>query len=149
MRALAIDVKMSNTFFMIILYNIIMKNVFDIFTSRARALILRTLYFQKEHIPLRHISAISNLPVFSVQNAVTPLVDEKIIKRIEKDNNVLFELNKEYPLYSVLEHIFIVEVNNRISLEAAAFYERAVQILEFATAANIIFKRAKQKRGVQ
>ena len=84
------------------LYNISVKNIFDIFTSRAKIMILRTLHFQEEAIPLRHLSLISGLPIFSVQNAIDPLLDEAIINRIEKDNNVLFALNEKHPLYKIL-----------------------------------------------
>lgn len=126
-----------------------MKSVFDILTSRARSVILRTLYFQSEPIPLRHISAISGLPVFSVQNAVDSLLTEHVIKRSEKDNNVLFELNREHFLYSVLEQFFIIEMNSRIRLEAGSFHEKARLVLEFAAAANSMFQCAKQKRGLK
>lgn len=126
-----------------------MKNIFDIFTSKARVMILRTLYYQKQAIPLRHVSSISNLPIFSVQNAINSLADEKLIIKTEEDNNILFELNKEHPLYGILEQFFTIEINNRICREAGLFYQRARQTLEFASAANIIFKRAKQKRVIK
>jgi hypothetical protein len=121
-----------------------MKNIFDIFTSKARVMILRTLYFQEQAIPLRHVSLISGLPIFSVQNAVGSLLGEKIINKTEKDNNVLFELNKKHSLYDILEQFFIFEVNNRIRLEAESFFQKAKQVLKFASDANIIFKRAKR-----
>lgn len=124
-----------------------MKTIFDIFTSRARVMILRTLYFQENPIPLRHLSLISGLPVFSVQNAVGSLLDEKIIRRAEKGNNVLFEINKEHHLYNILEQIFIVEMNFRICFEAKLFCLKAKRALGFANAAGVIFKRARQKKG--
>jgi DNA-binding transcriptional ArsR family regulator len=125
------------------------KNILEIFTSRARVLILRTLYFQEDPIPLRHVSEISNLPVRSVQNALNALLEEAIINRSEKDNNTLFELNKEHASYDVLEQIFILEMNARIYSEAASFCQKAKRALEFASAANTIFKRAKQKRSIK
>ena len=124
-----------------------MKNIFDILTSRAKIMILRTLYFQEQAIPLRHLSLISSLPVFSVQNATNPLLEETIISRIEKDNNVLFALNKKHPFYKILEQFFIIERNNRIHLEAKLFYQKARQVLKFAAAANIVFRRAKLRRN--
>lgn len=127
-----------------ILYNIYMKSIFDILTSKAKVMILRTLYFQEQAIPLRHVSLISDLPVFSVQNAIDSLLSEKLVDKTEKDNNVLFELNKKHPLYDILEQFFIIEINNRIRLEAASFYRKAKQALRFASDANIIFKRAKR-----
>ncbi|MBI5300446.1 MAG: hypothetical protein HY877_09195 [Deltaproteobacteria bacterium] len=112
-------------------------------------MILRTLYYQKRAIPLRHVSSISNLPIFSVQNAIHSLVDDNLIIRTEKDNNVLFELNEKYFLYSILEQFFILEANNRISLEAKLLYQKARATLEFANTANIFFRRVKQKRVTQ
>lgn len=126
-----------------------MKNVFDVFTSRARIIILRTLYYQRLAIPLRHVSSISNLPIFSVQNAIGSLLDEKLLILTEKDNNVLFALNKEHPLHNILEQFFTMEANNRISLEAKRFSQRARQALEFASTAGVFFKHAKQKRIVK
>lgn len=131
-------------------YTIIgVKNILDIFTSRARVLILRTLYFQEQPIPLRHVSEISGLPIFSVQNAVASLLEEKLISKTEKDNNVLFKLNQEHSLYNVLERIFILEMNARICSEAISFYQKAKRALEFANTATTFFKRAKKKRGLK
>jgi len=112
-------------------------------------MILRTLYYQKRAIPLRHVSSISNLPVFSVQNAIHSLMDDNLIIRTEKDNNVLFELNQEHLLYNILEQFFNIETNNRISLEAKLFCQKARATLEFANTANIFFRRVKQKRITQ
>lgn len=125
-----------------------MKTVFDIFTSKSRAVILQTLFFQKRPIPLRHISSISDIPIFSVQNAVNSLLNENLISKTEEDNNVLFELNKKHPLYNVLEQIFTIEMSARIRLEAKQFCQKAKQVLEFANAVGIIFKCTK-KRGIK
>jgi len=129
-----------------ILYNISVKDIFDILTSRARVKILRTLYFQLQPIPLRHIAYISDLPIFSVQNAIKSLSGDGIVNRRNSDNCVLFELNKKDPLYPVLEQFFIIEINNRIFTEAKTYYQKARQTLEFANAANIIFRHAKRKK---
>lgn len=126
-----------------------MDNVFDIFSSLARVKILRTLYFQAVPIPLRHIAYISGLPVFSVQNAVKSLTDDEIIGRSEKGNYVLFEINRNNPFYEVLKQFFIIELNNRIRMEAKKSYHKARQALEFANAADIIFSHAKRKGNIK
>lgn len=126
------------------LYNKLVKNLFDLFTSRARVMVLRTLSCQERPIPLRHVSRISGLPVLSVQHAVASLADEKIITRTEEDNNVLFELNREHPFSGVLEQIFTLETNARIRSGARGFHQKAKRALEFASAANAMFKGAKQ-----
>lgn len=124
-----------------------MKSIFDLLTSRAKILVLRVLYFQHEPVPLRHISALSGLPVFSVQNAVDLLFDEGTITRSERDNNVLFELDRKYPLYNVLEQFFVAEVGHRIRLQSGSFNERACRVLEFAAGTNKVFKRARQRKA--
>lgn len=126
-----------------------MNDIFDIFTSKARVKILRTLYFQLQAIPLRHIAYMSDLPIFSVQNAVKSLLNDKIISETKEVNYVLFELNRRNPFYALLEQFFIIEINNRICMEAKTYYQKARQALEFANAANTIFKRAKQKRNIK
>lgn len=124
-----------------------MKTIFDVLTSKARIMVLRTLYLQGEAIPLRHLSAISGLPVFSVQNAIEPLLDETLIIRSEEGNNVLFELNKKHSLYITLKQFFIIEMNNRILLEAQLFCQKAKQVLAFAAAADVLFRRVKRMRA--
>lgn len=126
-----------------------MNNFIDIFSSKARVRILRTLYFQPQAIPLRHIAYISDLPVFSVQNAVGSLLEDEIINSLKKDNCVLFKLNKSSPFYTVLEQFFTIEINNRIRMEAKTFYQKAREALAFADAANIIFRHAKKKRSIK
>lgn len=123
-----------------------MDNFFDIFSSKSRVKILRTLFFQPQAIPLRHIAYISDLPIFSVQNAVKSLLNDKMITKIVKENYVLFELNKKNSLYTVIEQIFLIEIDNRICMEAKTYYQKAKRALEFASAANIIFKHAKKKK---
>lgn len=123
-----------------------MLNIFDIFTSKARVMVLRTLAFQDVAIPLRHIAALSGLPVFSVQNALGSLVSEHIITRTENDNNVLFELDKNCDMYDLLLQFFILETNDRISREAKKYFGKAARVLSFTGSAGIVFQNAK-KRG--
>ena len=132
-----------------ILYSINVDNIFDIFSSKARVKILRTLYFQPQPIPLRHIAYISDIPVFSVQTAIILLLDEKMLNRTEKGNYVLFELNRDHPLYAVLEQFFIIELQNRIQTESKTYCHKAKLLLEFVNSANIIFQRTKKKRNVR
>jgi DNA-binding transcriptional ArsR family regulator len=121
-------------------------SVFDILTSKAKAIILRTLYFQPKAIPLRHIAYLSDLPIFSVQHAIKSLLDNGIVSRKKEGNNVLFELNRGNPLYTTLQQFFIIELNNRIVADAKIYYHKAKAALDFANAANILLKRVRQKR---
>ncbi len=123
-----------------------MKFIFDIFTSKAKVVVLQTLYFQEQPIPLRHLAEISNLPIYSVQNATCQLLDDELIIKIEEGNNTLFKLNKDHPLYNTLEQIFIIEMKDRIALNANSFEQKARRALEFINTTNVIFKHAKKKK---
>jgi DNA-binding transcriptional regulator GbsR (MarR family) len=120
-----------------------METVFDIFTSRARGRILRTLYFQKTPIPLRHVALISDLPVYSVQNALATLRDEEIIHRIDMDNNALFELNTKHPFYPILTQLFTAETNAKIQQAAELSQHKAEHCLNFASSTQKLLRRAK------
>lgn len=120
-----------------------MQTIFDIFTSRARGRILRTLYFQKTPIPLRHVALISDLPVYSVQNALTSLQDEKLVHRFDMGNNALFELNPHHPLHPILTQLFVTETNAQIRESAALFQHKAKHCLNFASSTQKLLRRAK------
>lgn len=122
-----------------------MKTIFDIFTSKARGRILRTLYFQHQPTPLRHVALISDLPVYSVQNALDSLLTEEIVCRHEKGNNVLFELNKHHPLYSILEQLFITEAKTRIRMTAELLPHKARQSLEFANTTKTLLHHTRKR----
>lgn len=126
-----------------------METIFDILTSKAKIVILRTLYFQPAAIPLRHIAYLSNLPVFSVQRALASLLESGMVCRSERDNNVLFELDRDNSLYPTMEQFFIIEMKDRIANEAKTHFKKAKAALDFANAANILFKRVRQKRNVK
>lgn len=126
-----------------------MESIFDILTSKAKVVILRTLYFQPAPVPLRHIAYLSDLPVFSVQRALASLLENGMICRSEKANNVLFELNRENALYPTMEQFFLIEMKDRIVAEAKTNYKKAKAALDFANAANILFKRARGKRNAK
>ena len=126
-----------------------MESIFDILTSKAKVVILRTLYFQPAAIPLRQIAYLSDLQIFSVQRALTSLLDDGMVCRSERGNNVLFELNRKNPLYPTLEQFFMIEMNNRIVAEAKSYCQKAKASLDFANAADILFKRARQKRNTR
>lgn len=128
------------------LYDNIMLNIFDIFTSKARVKVLRTLAFQVEAMPLRLIASVSDLPVFSVQNALNSLCLDGVVIRTAKENNVLFELNKTSDMYELLMQFFILEANYQISREAKKNFQKAARVLAFASSAGAIFQSAK-KRG--
>lgn len=129
-----------------LLYIIRVNDVFDILSSRARALVLKTLFLQSNAIPLRHIAYISGLAVFSVQKAVAGLLADDVIRRRDAGNRTLFELDRDAPFYPLLQQFFIAEINHRIMTESRALGEKARSALELASSAVTLFRRAKRKR---
>jgi len=118
-----------------------MYDIFTAFSSKAKIQILRTLYFQPEAIPLRHISYLSNLPLYSVQNALKPLLKNKLIIKKKRNHYVLFQINKNNPLYDLLKKFFIDETTFQIEQEAKNFHQRAVHVLAFAHETHEFFNR--------
>lgn len=129
-----------------LLYIIRVNDVFDILSSRARALVLRTLFLQSNAIPLRHIAYISGLAVFSVQKALAGLLADDVIRRRDAGNCTLFELNRDAPFYPLLQQFFIAEMNHRIMIESGALGEKAKFALGLASSAAALFNRAKRKQ---
>lgn len=129
-----------------LLYNIYVKTTFDIFSSKARGRILRTLYFQHNPTPLRHVALISDLPVYSVQKALDSLLTEAIVCRHEKGNNVLFELNKHHPLYAILEQLFITEMKTRLRINAEKLHQKARQSLKFANTTKTLLRHPRKTK---
>ena len=121
-----------------------MKTICDIFTSRAVVRVLRTLYLQSEPIPLRHVAHISDLPIFSVQNAVKKLMQNRLISQSKRDNNVLFELNRSHRFYALIGEFFDLETRDRIFHESQGLSDKAQEVLSFASSALKIFARARK-----
>lgn len=120
-----------------------MIDFFDIFSSKAKIKILRTLYYQECAISLRQIAYISELPVFSIQNALKDLLREKIIKKRKKGNRLMIQINKESEYYNFLKELFCIEEKSRIAAEAKQFDQKAKNVLMFANSANNFFERVK------
>ena len=152
-KVVCLLVGLEKTVFYIILFDFIykllyintMKNMSAIFTSKARVKILRTLCFQEQAIPLRHLAYLSDLPVFSVQNALKAFVSEGLIVRTERDNNVLFELNPSDVFYPLMRQIFHLETGYHIRSEAKKYFAKAAQVLQFAGITHRILSRARKE----
>lgn len=119
-----------------ILYTFYMIDLATIFSSMPRIRILRTLYQARGPLPLRQISCLSSLPLFSVQRTLKQLREEKIIGRKEKKPYVFFELNENYPAYRLLAELFHLEDKHRIADQANRLHRKALSVLDFAGSAS-------------
>lgn len=122
------------------LYNNSMQNPLSLFSSKARADALRVLTRQAHPIALRHIAALSDSPLYSIQRALTALVDEHILIRQESDAYVLFSLNRHHPFYPFLATIIDLESECQIALMAKQYDNRAQRSLDFSRTARKLFK---------
>ncbi len=121
-----------------------MKRIFDLFTSSAKIGVLRTLCFQSCPIPLRHVASFSDQHVFSVQKALRSLVADGMVIMTERDNNVLFEMDKKNARYDLLRQFFILEAHSRIREEAERYSAKAVRALKLANGAAVLLKQARR-----
>ncbi len=116
----------------------------EIFSSKARTKVLRTLYYQAEPIPLRHVATISDLPVFSIQCALKALVGEKIIKRKKRKKYTLFSLNEDHPCYQFLSKVFHLEMTSCLQADSDQYHKKAKSVLAFAASARRLFRQIKK-----
>lgn len=117
-----------------------MKNLLSLFSSKAKADVLRVLVRQAHPIALRHIAALSDSPLFSIQRALTALVDEHILIRQESGSYVLFGLNQQHPFYPFLIRIFDLETECQIAQTAHQYDNKARRSLDFSRTARRLFK---------
>jgi hypothetical protein len=117
-----------------------------VFSSKAKIIILRTLYYQYDVVPLRYIAYVSMLPLFSVERALVQLEKDKIVKRRKTKAFVFFELNKESGYYTFLRELFFIEMKNRLEVQAEHFTSKAKQVLSFAHSATHFFRKVKNKK---
>lgn len=115
------------------LYNNSMINLSDIFTSKARVKILRILFCHSQFLSLRHISNLSQMPVFSIQRALAQLVDEKILVRKKIKNAKLYSLNRNHQAYELLVQVFNVETKNKIMFRSYQYKHKARSVLDFVS----------------
>ncbi len=127
-----------------ILYNILMKtDISTILSSKAKYRVLRTLFLQKIPIPLRHIGYLSNLYIYSVQQAVKNLLITGLIERKLKGRETLYFLNKNHNIYAVIINLFTSEIENEIKERARNYTLRAKSSLVFANSVHKLFSNMR------
>lgn len=120
-----------------------MLDISDIFSSRARCKVLRTLHHQTAPLCLRHIAYLSGAPLFSVQRVLKQLVDEKMVARKRRASHVLFSLNRQHRFDAFLTQVFDLEMKHHIVSASADYQTRAKHVLHFSHSALGIIKEAK------
>lgn len=116
----------------------------SLFSSRARLDVLRVLVRQTAPLCLRHIAALSDSPLFSVQRALAQLVKEKILIRQKKGLYVFFSLNEHHPFHTFLTRFFDLEMRSRLAFLADSYGEKAQSSLDFSNTARELFKGARR-----
>lgn len=118
------------------LYNYSMLDLSAIFTSKARVKILRILFYHEQSLSLRHISNLSQMPVFSIQRALAQLVEEKIITRKKTKNAKFYSLKRDHQAYGLLVQVFNLEMKNKIRFQSCQYDRKAQSVLNFVSSAK-------------
>ena len=117
----------------------------SLFSSKARTKILRTLHYQSQALPLRHIALLADVPVFSIQRALNQLLSEKIIHKKIKNQYTLYSLNKNHPCSNLLSLIFVLEEKALLQTKAPQYHNKAIISLNFSAAAIHLFQKRTHK----
>lgn len=120
-----------------------MQEIAALFSSKARWDVLRVLVHQTAPLPLRHVAALSDSSLFSVQRALRQLVKGKILIRRKKGPHLLFSLNEAHPLRPFLDRFFDLETEWRLTSLAGSYQGRAQGSLDFSSAARDLFRHAR------
>lgn len=120
-----------------------MIDIADIFSSRARFKVIRTLYHQTAPLCLRHVAYLSEIPLFSVQRVLKQLVDEKVLTRKKSGSHALFSVNRQNKYDSFLTRLFDLEMNSLIAFSSDAYQKRAKSVLHFSSSALKVVKGAR------
>lgn len=123
-----------------------MPDLTTLFSSTAKLNVLRVLWNQRDPIALRHISYLSESPLYSVQRALKQLEDEAIISKSKYKNRILYQLVPGSPYYFLLDKVFDAEQKNEIDRRSKNYSSQAKQALEFASSTNQFFNKLKNTK---
>lgn len=121
-----------------------MSDLTDIFSSKASVKVLRFLSFQSQPVPLRHISDLTDLPVYSVQHCLRALLIEEFITEKKKGQYRLFSLNQKHKSYDFLIDVFRLETSYRIRSFSKTNQKTASKVMELCDSTWKILKKAKK-----
>lgn len=120
-----------------------MFDVTDLFSSKAKVKVLRTLFYQSAPLPLRQIAALAGSPLFSVQRALKQLVDEDLLIRKKKGRYTLFSLNPDHVYYSFLAQLFDLEMKSRIAFSSRGYEQKAKEVVDFSRSTRDLFEKVR------
>ena len=116
-----------------------MKDLIEIFSSKAKLSTLLILYRQSIPIPLRHIAHIADIPVYSVQNALRELIKLGVVRKKKSGKYVLLCLNREHPIYEILAILARAISSYDLRSQANKYKKKAISALEFSSSAGEFF----------
>lgn len=120
-----------------------MFDVTDLFSSKAKVKVLRTLFYQSAPLPLRQIAVLSGSSLFSVQRVLKQLADEDIVIRKRKGRYTLFSLNPQHQYYSFLAQFFDLEMKSRIALSSKGYEQKAKEVVDFSRSVRDLFEKVR------
>lgn len=120
-----------------------MLDIAHIFSSRARAKVLRTLYYQEAPLPLRQVAYLAQMPLFSIQRVLKQMAEEKLVTRKKQKQYRLFSLNRTHAFYSFLAELFDLERRYDASFLSSRFDRKAKNLLDFVSATRDLFRNMK------
>jgi hypothetical protein len=114
----------------------------DIFSSKTRVRILRTLFYQ-QRMPLRHIAYFVGGAVYAVQYALKKLVTEKIVLHVYDKKHILYRLNKTHRAYPFIQHVFEGELHMEINSRSRLYNIKASSIISFCDSSRKLLSQAR------
>ncbi len=121
-----------------------MQSIADVFSSRAKTQIMEVLSQHPNGLPLRHVQALTDLAVRSVEIALDDLVQAGVIRRRRDDRKVLFLLDSHHPMTALLQQMFSLVMGFRLRARALTYQKSARGILTFNSQVRSLMKTAKK-----
>lgn len=117
----------------------------DYFSSKAKVKVLETICRHASPLPLRHVAYLAELPIYSVQCALTDLHKKRVLLRTQRKRSVLYTLNANHTDAPFLLSLFQF-IEKRLLARRTTSYTRSAQnALAFAAEAREIYVSRKKK----
>lgn len=108
-----------------------MKNLGDLFCSKARVEVLRTLCFLKQPVGLRKLSRISELHPRSTELALKSLMTEMLVVMQSSQGRPVYGLNQEHPETMRLQILFLEDMKQGLKTRTGEWETKAKEICGF------------------
>jgi DNA-binding transcriptional ArsR family regulator len=114
-----------------------------LFSSSAKFETLRLLSQRSSPLPLRHIAELTDLPIRSVEIAVSALCKQKVLRRQRVGRRVMVSFNEQHGSASLVQNIFEL-VNRSSPLSQSNRDAKAKTILHFIDSTRSLLGQAKR-----